>query len=83
MRPMSAARLPRRVLRLLGTARLPSTARSARSARSTLTVGTATAVSCRGTYANGQDLVDAINSKVAGASRSVDSTTGNLSISSG
>jgi flagellin len=40
----------------------------------------AVAVALTGTYATGQDLVDAINSKVSGAAASFDITTGKLSI---
>jgi len=45
-------------------------------------VGTATAVDVAGTYASAQDLVNAINNQVAGASASIDSTN-HLVITSG
>jgi flagellin len=46
-------------------------------------LGTGTAVDIAGTYASGQALADAINSKVAGVFASYDSTSGALSISGG
>ena len=49
----------------------------------TVQVGTNTAVDLAGSYANGQALADAINSSTAGAYASFDSTSGQVSLSSG
>ncbi|HEY4369381.1 MAG TPA: flagellin [Steroidobacteraceae bacterium] len=54
------------------------------SSADTIKVGTAgTAVSLAGTYNSGQELADAINSKVPGAYASFDATTHKLSLSAG
>ena len=49
----------------------------------TLQIGSNTAVALTGVYETGQELADAINSKVSGAYASYDSTTRMLSLSSG
>jgi flagellin len=49
----------------------------------TVQVGTNTAVDLAGTYANGQALADAINSKAQGAFASFDTTSGQVTLSSG
>jgi flagellin len=49
----------------------------------TVQVGTGTAVDLAGSYADGQALADTINSSVAGAYASFDTTTNQLALSSG
>ena len=49
----------------------------------TIALGTGAAVSMAGTYASGQALADAINSKVSGAFASFDTTSNKLSITAG
>ena len=47
----------------------------------TIALGTATAVDMSGTYASGQELADAINSKVSGVYASFDTVTNKLTLS--
>lgn len=47
----------------------------------TIQIGSGSAVSLAGTYTTGQDLADAINSRVSGAYASFDAATGQLSLS--
>jgi flagellin len=49
---------------------------------STIKIGSGTAVDLAGTYKTGQDLADAINTKVTGASASYDTTTNKLTVTS-
>jgi len=49
---------------------------------STMKIGSGTAVDLAGTYKTGQDLADAINTKVSGASASYDTTTNKLTVTS-
>ena len=65
-----------------GTAAVAGTPASYTLGAMSIQVGTGTAVDVAGTYATAQDLADAINSRVAGATASIDSSN-HLVISAG